>query len=323
MPVPVPTPPPVPVFALPEAAANSFGFDLGGLFAALDGNLASLSLDDNVVLPALGIGLAGGLLILTGGQSEEDAMKEMGVAFTATTGMTPTMRDALDAKLKKGSFKYRFVDPLVNPVIELVEDRLAEAKAAAANAEAAAAKAKATAAKAKAEKVAAITRAKRIGEGRLVPLPVVNFIAVPNPLAARRIPLFTAIEGTGVVTFTAETGLLSGAEEAGVFSTLESLGAFSLIESTLPLVENLRLLSLFESLLEVEAGLLFALSIALLAGFPALVALQVGSFVPIPSDGGLVAAEAGFGLLSLTGGLTLFATAFAISKLQLAADTID
>merc|ERR1719238_2022839 len=71
--------------------------------------------------------------------------------------------------------------------------------------------------------------------------------------------LLSAIEGTGVATATAEAGLLSGAEEAGVFSTLEGLGAFSLIESTLPLIENLGLLSKFEALLDVEAGLLFTL----------------------------------------------------------------
>ena len=36
-----------------------------------------------------------------------------------------------------------------------------------------------------------------------------------------RVSLLSAIEATGIASYTAEAGLLSGAEEAGVFSTLE------------------------------------------------------------------------------------------------------
>jgi len=134
--------------------------------------------------------------------------------------------------------------------------------------------------------------------------------------------LLKAIEGTGVATFTAEAGVLSGLENAGAFSTLENLGAFSLIESTLPLIENLKLLSLFESLLDVEAGFIFTAASFLLASFPVLVVLQICSFFPIPS-GPAVGLEVLFAGGTLTLGVVLFATAFAVSKLQLATDEIE
>ena len=103
---------------------------------------------------------------------------------------------------------------------------------------------------------------------------------VSNP--RKPVNLLSAIEGTGVATFTAEAGLLSGAEEAGVFSTLEGLGAFSLIEKTLPTVESLGLLSAFEEALEIEAGLLFTFAGFLLSSFPVLVVLQVSCIPPRP-----------------------------------------
>lgn len=47
-----------------------------------------------------------------------------------------------------------------------------------------------------------------------------------------------------VATAVAELGLLTQAEELGVFSKLESVGAFSLAEKALPIIENLKILSL-------------------------------------------------------------------------------
>jgi hypothetical protein len=135
-----------------------------------------------------------------------------------------------------------------------------------------------------------------------------------------RVYLLSAIEGTGVASYTAEAGLLSGAEQAGVFSTLEGLGAFSLIESTLPLVEKLGLLSKFEALLDVEAGLLFSLANFLIALGPVIFVLQICDLFPVPFP---VPLEIAFDVVTLGAGAVLFGTAFAISKLQLAADEIE
>lgn len=141
-------------------------------------------------------------------------------------------------------------------------------------------------------------------------------------LRIHRVNLLSAIEGTGVATFTAETGLLSGAEKAGVFSTLEGLGAFSLAEKALPVIEDLRLLSLFESLLDVEAGFIFTIGGFIATLGPILYVLQITSFVPY-AKGPLIPLELAFVLGTLTIGTALFAAGFAVSKLQLAADLED
>ena len=142
-------------------------------------------------------------------------------------------------------------------------------------------------------------------------------------VSPRRVNLLSAIEGTRVATFTAEAGVLSGAESAGVFSTLENLGAFSLAESLLPTIESLKLLSLFESLLDVEAGLLFSFAGFLLAAEPVLFVLQICGFVPLANSPPALVAELGFTAATVLGGGALFVTAFIISKLQLASDLED
>ena len=132
--------------------------------------------------------------------------------------------------------------------------------------------------------------------------------------------LLDAIGKSGVATFTAEIGALSKAEELGVFSTLENLGAFSIAEKALPLVEKLRLLSLFESLLEIEAGFTFSIGGFLLAAGPIVIVLQSFAFLPTPKTVPGIGLEAAFDLATLVGGGALLVTAFIISKLQLAAD---
>jgi len=117
-------------------------------------------------------------------------------------------------------------------------------------------------------------------------------------------------------TTIAELGLLSKAEELGVFSKLEAAGAFSTAEALLPTIENLRLLSTFEALVNVEAGLLFTYANFLIAFLPSLYVLQICGFVPFP-DGPAVLLEVGVGAASLAAGAALFATAFLISKLQI------
>jgi hypothetical protein len=116
-------------------------------------------------------------------------------------------------------------------------------------------------------------------------------------------------------TYIAEAGLLSKAEELGVFSKLESLGAFSTAEALLPTIEKLRLLSTFEALVNVEAGLLFTFANFLIVFAPTLFVLQICGFVPMP-DGPAVLLELGVDAASLAAGAALFATAFLISKLQ-------
>lgn len=127
--------------------------------------------------------------------------------------------------------------------------------------------------------------------------------------------LLTRIEELKAATYVSELGLLSAAENAGIFSTLENAGAFSTAESLLPTVEKLGLLSKFESLLEVEAGLIFTAANFLLVTVPALFVLQICGFVPLPSGAGVPLEVLAF-LATSAGGITLFATAYAVSLLQ-------
>lgn len=127
--------------------------------------------------------------------------------------------------------------------------------------------------------------------------------------------LLSRIEELKVATAVSELGVLSALEENGVFSALEKAGAFSTAEKLLPTIESLGLLSLFQDLLEVEAGTTFTIANFLLVTTPALLALQICGFVGIPEGAG-VGLEALFGLTLTTAGAVLFVTAFLISILQ-------
>ncbi|EOD40960.1 hypothetical protein EMIHUDRAFT_121818, partial [Emiliania huxleyi CCMP1516] len=127
--------------------------------------------------------------------------------------------------------------------------------------------------------------------------------------------LLTRLNEMKVATGLAESGLLSAAEEAGVFSKLESAGAFSTAEKLLPLVEKFKLLSLFEELLEVEAGLLFTAANFLIVFTPVVLTLQICGFVPFP-QGPVIPVEALACLSTGAAGFALFATAFIIGNLQ-------
>ena len=126
--------------------------------------------------------------------------------------------------------------------------------------------------------------------------------------------LLTRVEELKAATFLSESGLLSAAEDAGAFSTLENLGAFSLAESLLPTIEKLGLLSKFEALLDVEAGLTFTAANFLLALLPTVFVLQICGFVPGASGVGVPLELLAF-LTTSAAGLTLFATAYAISQI--------
>merc|ERR1711924_319366 len=92
--------------------------------------------------------------------------------------------------------------------------------------------------------------------------------------------LLSGLEKLKAATFVSELGVLTLAEENKVFSTLEGLGAFSAAEKALPLIEKLRLLSFFESCLDIPNGYLFTGAITLLT-FPLnLLMLQGFSIVP-------------------------------------------
>jgi len=127
--------------------------------------------------------------------------------------------------------------------------------------------------------------------------------------------LLKRIEELKVATAVSEAGLLSAAENAGVFSTLESVGAFSKAEALLPTIEKLGLLSTFEGLLEVEAGVTFTIANFLLAAVPVLFVLQICGFVPLPA-GPAVGLEVLLFLSTSAVGIAIFATAYAISLLQ-------
>lgn len=134
-------------------------------------------------------------------------------------------------------------------------------------------------------------------------------------IAREPVYLLSAVENLGVATAVSDLGLLSAAEEAGVFSTLEKFGAFSLAEKLLPVIEDLKLLTTFEKLLDVEFALQFSVAGFILVTGPILFTLQICGFVPFPS-GPAVAAEVAFDAVTLTLGLAGVVTALIIGKLQ-------
>ena len=105
-------------------------------------------------------------------------------------------------------------------------------------------------------------------------------------LLPNRVYLLKAVEDLKVATAVRDLGLLSKAEEAGVFSKLEGLGAFSLAEKLLPTIEKWKLLSLFESLLDVEAATTFTAANFIIVSGAVLWVLQLFGFVPIPQGPG-------------------------------------
>jgi hypothetical protein len=129
------------------------------------------------------------------------------------------------------------------------------------------------------------------------------------------VKLLSRIEELKVATGVSELGLLSFLEEKGAFSTLESVGAFSTAEKLLPVIEDLKVLSLLESTLDVEAGLLFTAANWLLVATPVYITLAICGFAPIP-EGPFIALDAVVGLGLTTVGVLLFAWAFVVSKLQ-------
>ena len=80
-------------------------------------------------------------------------------------------------------------------------------------------------------------------------------------------------------------------------------------------MQSLGLLSLVESILELEAGPLFATGGLLLVSSPTLYALQINDLVPTE-----VPLQALFSVATLVGGGTLLAVATLISQLQLASE---
>uniref|UniRef100_A0A7S0LPI8 Uncharacterized protein n=1 Tax=Coccolithus braarudii TaxID=221442 RepID=A0A7S0LPI8_9EUKA len=129
------------------------------------------------------------------------------------------------------------------------------------------------------------------------------------------VKLLSRIEELKVATTVSELGLLSFAEENGVFSTLENAGAFSTAEKLLPVIEELGVLSLLESTLDVDAGLIFTVANYLLVVTPAYGALAICGFAPIP-EGPFIVIDALVAAGLLTSGVLVWAWAFAVSKLQ-------
>lgn len=121
----------------------------------------------------------------------------------------------------------------------------------------------------------------------------------------------------GVLTSVSELGLLSAAAENGVFTKLESVGAFSAVESLLKtgIVEKLKLLSTFESLLDVDAGLIYTGANFCLALLPTVVTLEICGFLPKHGPG-VTAVESLFCLSTGAVGVALFVAAFLVGVLQ-------
>ena len=141
-------------------------------------------------------------------------------------------------------------------------------------------------------------------------------------MSAFSVFLLQGIEDLRLATKVSELGVLSKAEELGVFSKLEGAGAFSLAEKALPLIEKLKLLSIFEACLDIEAGFIFTFANTLLFTGPAIATLQITGFLPIPKGPGFVG-ELAFDAAVLAAGATFFGIAYLVSQLQLAADIDD
>jgi hypothetical protein len=124
------------------------------------------------------------------------------------------------------------------------------------------------------------------------------------------VKILTRVEELKVLSTLAEAGLLTGAEQAGVFSKLEKAGAFSFAEKLLPLVDNLKLLSTAEALIQLPAGGILGLAVILLAG-------EAGLIYVLPDDqAALVALQIGSGALVGVASVVLLAVASLFGLLQ-------
>jgi hypothetical protein len=122
--------------------------------------------------------------------------------------------------------------------------------------------------------------------------------------------LLERVQELRLLSTIADAGLLSKAQEAGVFSKLEQAGAFGLIEKTLPVIDELGVLGLLESALNVPANIQVLAAVALLGGETALI-------FAIPDDNvALIALQALTGLVAGGGAVTLLASAYFFSLLQ-------
>jgi hypothetical protein len=123
------------------------------------------------------------------------------------------------------------------------------------------------------------------------------------------VKVLTRAEDLGLLSLVSDSNLLSKAEESGLFTTLESSGALSTAEKALPVVENLGLLSVLQSLIDEEPLGLVILG-TLLAGLgPLYATLDIAGVVPdqgaIGVLGGLTTTAAGVALLALANAITL------------------
>jgi len=124
------------------------------------------------------------------------------------------------------------------------------------------------------------------------------------------VKILTRLNELRALTKISQLGLLSKAEEAGVFSKLESVGAFSIAEKALPLLDDLKVLTVAEALLNVPANLLAAGGLIVLSG-------EAGLLTVVPDDNAaLIAFQVLSGLLAGAGGVTLIASSVLLSLLQ-------
>lgn len=137
-----------------------------------------------------------------------------------------------------------------------------------------------------------------------------NGITKPPPAKKEPVRLLERVENLGVLSALADSGLLSSAEKSGLFSKLEQSGTFSSIEKLLPVADDLKLLSLAETLINVPATVLVLAAGALVAGEFALI--QV-----VPDDSSaLVALQAATGAAAGLGAVVLLASSYLFGLLQ-------
>ena len=124
------------------------------------------------------------------------------------------------------------------------------------------------------------------------------------------VKLLQRVEELRVLSAVADAGLLSAAEDAGLFSKLENAGAFSKIEGLLPLLDDLRVLSLAEGLLNLPSSYLFGAGLTILS-IESLILL----LIPRSTDV-MLYAEAASAVVTLPVCGILFATSYLFSLLQ-------
>lgn len=111
-------------------------------------------------------------------------------------------------------------------------------------------------------------------------LPVMRRAAAPAAACATRmqkVDLLEKVETLKLLTAISNAGLLTKIERAGLLSKLESSGALSAAEKFLPLLDDQKVLSLTQTIVNIPAATFYAGAAAVSAG-------ELGALIALPND---------------------------------------